>query len=101
MIRRPQRSTLFPYATLSRPPGCRGGGCWKSGVKPLGDGDIKDRPEDFCVNVVGAFPKCMDMITADEVVRRIELYFSGGVISYLGPEFPAIPKHFEHGIASC
>ena len=43
----------------------------------------------------------MDMITADEVIRRIELYFDGGVLSYLGPEYPPILEHFLNGIASC
>jgi hypothetical protein len=28
----------------------------------------------------------MDMITAEEVVRRIELYFTGGAIPYLTPQ---------------
>jgi hypothetical protein len=44
---------------------------------PLGDGDEKDRPEELCVDVVGTLPRCMDMITADEVIRRIELYLDG------------------------
>jgi ADP-heptose:LPS heptosyltransferase len=87
--------------TIGALPCCEAGGCWKSRVKPLGDGDTKDRPEDLCVNVVGDLPKCMDMISADEVIRRIELYFTGGVISYLGSEFPAMPEHFQRGIASC
>ena len=52
---------------------CDFGGCWKSRTVPLGDGDDKDRPENLCVDVVGSLPRCMDMITADEVIRRIEL----------------------------
>jgi hypothetical protein len=31
-------------------------------------------------------PRCMDMITAEEVIRRIELYFNGGAIKYLSPQ---------------
>ena len=62
---------------------CDNGGCWKSRVVPLGDGDEKDRPENVCVDVVGTLPRCLDMITAAEVVRRIEMYFSGGVVEYL------------------
>jgi hypothetical protein len=27
-------------------------------------------------------PKCMDMITAEDVIRRIELYFEGGMLNY-------------------
>ena len=71
---------------------CDQGGCWKSRTEPLGDGDAKDKS--LCVNVVpaeaegertGPLPKCMDMITAGEVIRRIELYFDGGVARYLDP----------------
>jgi len=35
--------------------------------------------------VVGNLPRCMDMITAEEVIRRIEWYFDGGAIEYLNP----------------
>jgi ADP-heptose:LPS heptosyltransferase len=79
---------------------CDNGGCWKARTVPLGDGDEKDRPEHLCVDVVWrdlpmkgprnrttpekyALPKCMDMITADEVIRRIELYFTGGTATFL------------------
>jgi ADP-heptose:LPS heptosyltransferase len=65
---------------------CDNGGCWKSRTIPLGDGDPKDRPENLCVDVVGNLPRCMDMITADEVIRRIELYFQGGAVKYLSSE---------------
>lgn len=30
-------------------------------------------------------PRCLDMITADEVIRRIESYFAGGAVEYLSP----------------
>jgi hypothetical protein len=33
--------------------------------------------------VGGRLPRCMDMITAEEVIRRIELYFQGGAVDYL------------------
>jgi ADP-heptose:LPS heptosyltransferase len=59
---------------------CEQGGCWKSRTLPIGDGDDKDRPEELCVDVVGSLPRCMDMITADEVIRRIELYYRGGAL---------------------
>lgn len=62
---------------------CDDGGCWKSRTLPLGDGDEKDHPDQLCVDVVGTLPRCMDMITADEVIRRIEMYFNGGAIDYL------------------
>jgi hypothetical protein len=62
---------------------CDNGGCWKSRVVPLGDGDEKDRPENLCVDVVYDLPRCMDMIGVDEVVRSVETYFAGGVAEYL------------------
>ncbi len=70
---------------------CDQGGCWKSRTVPLGDGDEKDGH--LCIDVVqvadapGAstrpLPRCMDMITAEEVCRRIGLYFAGGTARYL------------------
>jgi ADP-heptose:LPS heptosyltransferase len=62
---------------------CDNGGCWKSRVVPLGDGDEKDRPENCCVDVIGDLPRCMDLITAEDVIRAIEVHFDGGAISYL------------------
>ncbi len=62
---------------------CASGGCWKARATPLGDGDSRDQPENLCVQTVRGLPRCMDMITAGEVIRRIEAYFSGGVIHYL------------------
>lgn len=47
-------------------------------MRPLGDGDDKDRAENLCVDVVGTLPRCLDLIGSDEVVRRIELYLRGG-----------------------
>lgn len=61
---------------------CDNGGCWKSRTLPLGDGDEKDRAEALCVDVVEDLPRCMDMITVDEVVRRIEWYYRGGALAY-------------------
>jgi ADP-heptose:LPS heptosyltransferase len=69
---------------------CDNGGCWKSRTVPLGDGDEKD--QNLCVDVIpedtpglrsGPLPRCMDLITADEVIRRIEFYFAGGAATYL------------------
>ncbi|MDK2744433.1 MAG: hypothetical protein NDI90_16145 [Nitrospira sp. BO4] len=65
---------------------CDHGGCWKSRVVPLGDGDEKDAPEHCCVDVVETLPRCMDLITAEDVIRAIEVYFAGGAIDYLTPD---------------
>jgi ADP-heptose:LPS heptosyltransferase len=93
---------------------CEQGGCWKSRVVPLGDGDEKDEPRNLCLDVVHLrdralsfrraesdmvppyaesamigrrledfLPRCMDLITHEEVIRRIELYFDGGAADYL------------------
>jgi Glycosyltransferase family 9 (heptosyltransferase) len=81
--REPPHFTAYPHHQYIHTVGalacCDNGGCWKSRVAPLGDGDDKDRPEELCVDVVGSLPRCMDMITADEVIRRIELYLDGRV----------------------
>ena len=69
--------------TTAALPCCLEGGCWKSRTEPLGDGDEEDRH--LCLDVVGHLPRCMDMISSDEVIRRIELYFQGGVAAYLTP----------------
>ncbi|MGH7866769.1 MAG: glycosyltransferase family 9 protein, partial [Candidatus Dormibacteraceae bacterium] len=63
--------------TIGALPCCQTGGCWRSRVLPLGDGEDKDLAQNLCLNVVGRLPKCMDMITAEEVISRIERYFLG------------------------
>jgi ADP-heptose:LPS heptosyltransferase len=66
---------------------CDNGGCWKSRCVPLGDGDEKDRPENLCVEPVAVrpglqLPRCLDLITAADVIRAIELYHEGGALKY-------------------
>jgi len=77
---------------------CDSGGCWKSRTVPLGDGDTKDHPGNLCLDVVYRsppenvaaaeypLPRCMDLIGADEVIRRIEMYFKGGSVRYLSSQ---------------
>ncbi|MDB6032922.1 MAG: ADP-heptose:LPS heptosyltransferase-like protein [Verrucomicrobiales bacterium] len=61
---------------------CLQGGCWKSRVVPLHDGDKRD--QNLCLDVVDKkLPRCMDMITAQHVINRIEWYFQGGALDYL------------------
>ena len=64
-------------------PCCDNGGCWKSRCQVIEDGDDKD--EDLCplpVQVAEglSIPKCMDMITADDVIRAVEIYYAGGAL---------------------
>jgi hypothetical protein len=49
----------------------------------LGDGEETDEPDNLCTNVVRDLPRCMDMIGAEEVIRRIGTYFASGVNQYL------------------
>ena len=68
---------------------CDNGGCWKSRCQTVGDGDQKDR--DLCVYPVRLnpelqIPRCMSMITAHDVIRRIEMYYEGGALRYNSPE---------------
>lgn len=67
-------------------PCCQEGGCWKSRCQLVGDGDSKDR-NDVCPTHVQIspelrIPRCMDMITAEDVIRRIEVYYTGGALQY-------------------
>jgi hypothetical protein len=62
---------------------CDNGGCWRARTVALGDGDERDQAHSLCVDVVDHLPHCMHMITAAEVIRRIEMYFDGGVAEYL------------------
>lgn len=64
---------------------------------PIRDGDKRDRPEHRCVDVVQGLPRCMDMITPEEVTRRIELYAAGRTFRYLRP---AERRAAERGVAA-
>jgi ADP-heptose:LPS heptosyltransferase len=73
-------------------PCCDQGGCWKARVVPLGDGDAKDKS--LCVQPVAlagragalTLPKCMDLITASDVIRGIERYIEGGSVRKLSSD---------------
>jgi len=65
---------------------CADGGCWKSRCQPVGDGDAKDR-RNVCEQPVQItaelrIPHCLEMITPEDVIRRIELYYAGDARSY-------------------
>jgi hypothetical protein len=69
-------------------PCCDNGGCWKARCQPLGDGDEKDRPESLCLKPVAVapdlvIPRCLDLVTTDDVIRAVELYFRGRALDYL------------------
>ncbi len=69
--------------TIGALPCCMTGGCWRDRVKRLRDGDKRDKPAELCLDVVDGLPRCMDMITSDEVIRRIQSYFDGGAARFL------------------
>lgn len=72
---------------------CENGGCWKKRTVPLGDGNAHDLPKNLCQQVVeGPLPRCMAMITPEEVVRRIQGYFDGGIIRHLTVQETAAVK---------
>ena len=63
------------------------GGCWQSRVIPLaksqeGNKRLCHKP----VSVDGRMiPACMDSITSQDVIRAIEKYYDGDMISYMNP----------------
>ena len=65
---------------------CDNGGCWKSRCQLVGDGDAKDAenvcvfPEEIMPDL--RIPRCMQMITPDDVIRRMEMYFEGGALEF-------------------
>ena len=66
-------------------PCCDRGGCWKSRVVPLNDGDEKD--QSLCQYPVELdngqiIPKCMDMISAQDVIRLIRQYMDNLEFKY-------------------
>ncbi len=64
--------------TIGMLPCCATGGCWKWRTQPLGDGGPGDRPDNLCVDRRGDLPHCMDLISSQEVIRRIDLYLQSG-----------------------
>lgn len=79
--REPSQWEAYPHHqylhTNGALPCCDNGGCWKSRVTPLGDGDEKDsslceRPVRLPSNRI--IPECQDMISADQIIRAIEMY---------------------------
>jgi hypothetical protein len=80
--REPPHFTFYPHHQYLHTAGallcCDNGGCWKSRTFPIGDGDPKDK--ELCLDVVGRLPRCMDMITAKDVIRAMDRYYDGGAL---------------------
>lgn len=71
---------------------CAGTGCWKSRMEPLGSGAAQDEFSEGCDQQVGGLARCMDLITAEDVARRIEGYVDGGVCRYLTSSEAAVAR---------
>ncbi len=69
--------------TIGALPCCARGGCWRDRVDPLGDGDPRDDASRLCLDVANGQPKCLDLISAEEIIRRIDTYYAGGALAYL------------------
>jgi ADP-heptose:LPS heptosyltransferase len=95
--REPAHWEAYPHHqyihTLGALPCCSQGGCWRARTVPLGDGNSRDRKSALCADVVGELPRCMDMISAAEVIRRIELYYQGGRLKHLTPKQRSAAAH--------
>jgi hypothetical protein len=87
--REPTHWEAYPHHqflhTIGALPCCLMGGCWRARTRALGDGEETDEPKNLCTDVTGELPRCMDMITAEQVIERIEFYFAGGANRYLAP----------------
>ena len=92
--REPPHWAAYPHHQFMHTVGalrcCDNGGCWKARTFALGDGTAQDAKNNLCVNTVPdpssktqILPKCMDMISAENVQERIQMYFEGGIISYM------------------
>lgn len=72
---------------------CDNGGCWKSRISPLGDGDRKDN--ELCVDPVTyngrLVQRCMrDCVTAEDTIRAVTKYYDGGCLKYLPASYNII-----------
>ncbi|MBS1703274.1 MAG: ADP-heptose--LPS heptosyltransferase [Armatimonadetes bacterium] len=95
--REPSQWEAYPHHqflhTNGSLPCCDNGGCWRSRIVRLGDGDEKD--ESLCFRPVrtasgGMLPKCLDMIKASHVIDRIEQYLEFDKVR-AEEEAPSIP----------
>jgi len=90
--REPPHWEAYPHHqflhTMAALPCCATKGCWKSRCHPAGDGDLKDS-QNVCESPVDVsdtlrIPKCMHMITPEDVTRAVERYYEGGAWPPLG-----------------
>lgn len=89
--REPAHWEQYPHhqflSTVGMLPCCASGACWRSRCHLVGDGDAKDRQQ-VCERPVQVtpelrIPRCQEMITPADVIRRIEGFYEEGVLKYL------------------
>lgn len=81
--------------TVGMLPCCGEGGCWKSRTASLNDGSPLDAPNHLCErSVEGRLPRCMEMITPEEVIRRIEGFLIGGTARTLDPNESILVRNY-------
>ena len=66
-----------------------GTGCWRSRCQEVGDGHENDEPDRLCklpvlIRPDLKIPRCLDMISVDDVERAILSYYEGGALSFDG-----------------
>jgi hypothetical protein len=75
---------VVELATGVRKPGTEWGDAMRdTGCEPERSGDGQRQMQDEALRFL---PKCLDMISAEEVIRRVECYFNGGAIDFLTAE---------------
>lgn len=75
----PNQIVISRLGTL---PCCADKACWKSRTVPLGDGkdrSVCDRP---VFGLSQPEPRCLALIRPEEVVRAVESFYEGGVLTY-------------------
>lgn len=76
---------------------CDNGGCWKARTYSLPK-DPKHN-KNLCINTVErddrTIQKCMDIITAQDVIRSIEKYYEGNIYTYDKPKKVIVDEKFS------
>jgi hypothetical protein len=78
------------------------GGCWRSRITPLGDGDPKD--ENLCLDTVNfkdrKVQRCMhDLVTAADVIGAIERYYRSGMLQYLSGGISTLEASWDQRVS--
>lgn len=74
---------------------CESGGCWRRRVVPLGDGSESDQSPFLCEEVTRGLPRCMDMISVEDVVKSVESYLPGGRVRTLSASEVPVARAVE------